>query len=142
MKRHNLGKCCIEGCDKKAVIKEMCALHYSRVYSGRNMHREKGDSVKYPGVSTRIYRIWQLIEQRCTDPRVNKFQYYGGKGIRNLLTPYDLQFLWDRDSANEMAQPTIDRINSNEHYTLDNCRFLEFTDNIRVRFYSPKPKKR
>lgn len=76
-------------------------------------------------------KTWRNIQGRCTIPTTHKFKYYGGKGIKNLLTPSDLQFIWERDGAANMLQPSIDRKRSEDDYSLETCRFIEFVDNIK-----------
>ena len=76
-----------------------------------------------------LNRVYKNITGRCNNPRTNKYQYYGGRGIKNFLTLADLIFLWERDGGENMKWPSIDRKNSDGHYTLDNCRFIEFADN-------------
>lgn len=51
------------------------------------------------------------------------------RGIKNYLTKEDAKFLWFRDKAYKMIKPSIDRKNPKKHYTLSNCRFLEFRVN-------------
>ena len=72
-----------------------------------------------------LIKLLQNMKQRCNYPKDKKFKYYGGKGIKCLLTGKDLKFLWFRDKAFLMKQPSIDRKNNSLNYTLDNCQFLE-----------------
>ena len=37
--------------------------------------------------------------------------------------------MWFRDKAYEMKKPTVDRIDSLESYTLENCRYIEAVEN-------------
>ena len=67
------------------------------------------------------------IEKRCKERK-----YYADKGIKNFLTVKDLGRLWKRDRAFRMKRPSIDRINSNGHYEIGNCRYLELSENIRL----------
>ncbi len=48
-----------------------------------------------------------------------------------LLTHGDLKFLWFRDKAYNMEHSSIDRINPQKHYTLENCRYIEYRENCR-----------
>ena len=72
---------------------------------------------------------FRAIQWRCNNPNVSDYKYYGEKGIRNYLSKEDIKFLWFRDKAYEMKKPTIDRENSNKHYILENCRFMEQSEN-------------
>ena len=69
-------------------------------------------------------------QQRCDNPNNISYDWYGGKGIRCLLTKEDVEILYLRDNARDMKRPSIDRINSDGHYCFKNCRFMEFSDNI------------
>ena len=71
------------------------------------------------------------INYRCNDSSCDKFKYYGGKGVKNFLTLSDLKFLWFRDKASNMKRASIDRIDSKGNYELDNCRYIEQSDNVK-----------
>lgn len=71
--------------------------------------------------------IWYGITQRCNN--INN-KIYGGKGIKNLLTKEECYFLWERDNAKNMKRPSIDRIDNDGDYILNNCRFIELGKNV------------
>lgn len=75
------------------------------------------------------YNCFQHIKQRCNNPNSGSYKYYGGKGIKCLLTLKGVEFLWNRDEAWKLKNPSIDRKNSKDHYTLKNCRFIELSEN-------------
>lgn len=72
------------------------------------------------------------MKRRCSKKSHKSFKYYGGKGIKCLMTLEDLIILWKRDSAEKMKAPTIDRIDSNGNYEISNCRFIENSENVRL----------
>ncbi len=80
-------------------------------------------------------RKWVLhyysARRRCNNPNIDKYKYYGGRGIKFLMALKDLKFLWFRDKAYLMEQPSIDRKNNDGNYTLENCRFIEMIENIK-----------
>ena len=73
--------------------------------------------------------------QRCYNPRHPRFKDWGGRGIKCLITEEELKELWFRDKAWELKQPSIDRIDNDDNYTFENCRFIEMVKNrpIRIR---------
>lgn len=71
-----------------------------------------------------------MIRRRCNHPDAHNFKYYGGRGIKCLLTKADLLFLWRRDNAQNLRKPSIDRINNDGPYARDNCRFIELSANV------------
>ncbi len=49
-----------------------------------------------------------------------------------LLSQEEIRFLWFRDKAMDMHQASLDREDSSEHYTYDNCRFIEMSINRKL----------
>lgn len=70
------------------------------------------------------------IKRRCTNIKRKDYKYYGGKGIKCLITSQEIKELWFRDKAYLMKQPSIDRKDNNGHYEFNNCRFIEMSKNI------------
>ena len=76
-------------------------------------------------------RHYKNAKQRCEYPNTPSYKRYGGRGIRMFLTPQDVEFLYKRDNAQDMDKPSIDRIDSDDHYWFWNCRFIEQSENSR-----------
>lgn len=74
-------------------------------------------------------KIFTLLRRRCNDPRFQPYRYYGAKGIKNRLNFRQFVFLWNRDKADTLVIPTLDRIDGKGNYTLKNCRFIECSEN-------------
>jgi hypothetical protein len=79
----------------------------------------------------RILAIISNINKRCLNPTNKRFARYGGRGIKNFLTYDDILSLWNRDSASSMVKPSIDRIDVNGNYEINNCHFIEMRENSR-----------
>lgn len=85
-------------------------------------------------------KTFENIKSRCGNSKDIKYKYYGGRGIKNFLTREDLKFLFFRDAAWKMKAPSIDRIDADGNYTLENSRWIEFEENRRRRTYRLKKK--
>ena len=79
---------------------------------------------KYPW-----YVSFYKARQRCTNPKQKGYNKYGGRGIKFLMTKDDFKELWFRDRAFEMKKPSIDRIDTDGNYKINNCQFLELKIN-------------
>jgi hypothetical protein len=90
---------------------------------------EKAKEVKALRGNKKLQQLWGNIHTRCYSLKDKKFKYYGGKGILVKIKKSELAYLWKRDKANKMIQPSIDRIDSDGHYELKNCRFIEMKEN-------------
>jgi len=76
-----------------------------------------------------IRLFWKLTE-RCEKPYYKQFKDYGGRGIKNLFKDCnEIKFLMERDGYFNMKQPSIDRIDKNGHYCIENCQFIEMEEN-------------
>ena len=84
--------------------------------------------------------IFDHIKQRCNNPKCKAFKWYGGRGIKCLITIEEIKKLWLRDKAKLLKRPSIDRKDNDGNYTLKNCRFIELHDNIIRQDKSPREK--
>lgn len=99
------------------------------------VYRKEYDENRYLRYRKNIpwYFYGKSAKQRCNNPNRKDFESYGGRGIKFLMTNLDLQYLWLRDCATKLKQPSLDRIDNNKSYTRKNCRFIEFTENSKKR---------
>lgn len=81
--------------------------------------------VKHKGHGTRLYRIWLAMKNRCRNPNMANYKYYGGKGIS--YCPEWEHFVNFRDWAEKNGYNnslSIDRIDSSGNYEPSNCRWV------------------
>ena len=85
------------------------------------------ESDGYP-LKLKLQRILANVKFRCSHPETKP--RYAGRGIQCRITYEDLLFIWERDGAENMARPSLDRENNDGHYERSNIRFRELYDNI------------
>lgn len=82
---------------------------------------------------SRIYKVWRGMIARCTNPNINGYKNYGGRGI--TVCKRWLEF---ENFLKDMGEPPtnkhqIDRINNEEGYYKKNCRWVLPKENNRNR---------
>ncbi len=116
----------------KEYIKKWRKKNYAKIikqsaeyYQNNKEHllkKMKEYSLRKPWV-----KICLSISGRCSHNGI-----YYKKGIRNLLTIDDLEYLWKRDRANSMKRPSIHRFNSKKDYVVDNCEIIEWGKHLKI----------
>lgn len=85
------------------------------------------------GRRTRTYYSWAHMIQRCTNPKVKEYRWYGARGVTVCDRWYKFEnFLEDMGEAPDKL--TLDRIDPNGNYESENCRWItqqEQTNNTR-----------
>lgn len=74
--------------------------------------------------------ILKDIKDRCNNAKNQAYKWYGGRGIKCLITEEEIKELMIRDGYWDMEKPSIDRIDNDGNYCIENCRFIELSENI------------
>ena len=108
---------------------------------------QRASSVKHGKSTTRLYKIWSGMKERCYCSSHSKYSHYGGKGIGicpewryNFQAFYDWAMQNGFDPEAEGRACTIDRIDNSKDYSPDNCRWVDFSTQLRNREPYRNPK--
>lgn len=85
------------------------------------------------GTASRLYYGWINMKQRCFNPNIRAYKYYGNKGItvcKEWLNSYQA-FKWWAILNGYQENLTIDRIDSGGNYEPSNCQWITISENVK-----------
>lgn len=82
------------------------------------------------GKPSPTYNSWQKMKARCYDPHNNMYQYYGARGIKVCAGWHHFENFLAYMGERPLGM-TLDRINGDEDYTPNNCRWAASTTQAR-----------
>lgn len=86
-------------------------------------------------VATPEYRSWQMMKNRCLNPRSEDWDYYGGRGITIDWRWFDFAgFLLDMGRRPTVLH-SLERLNTEDDYHATNCTWATREEQSRNRGY-------
>lgn len=121
-------------CGKEKVI-PYCRLNNGNTKScgclSKKNHERLGNLNKTHGeTKTRLYKIWNGMKGRCSNPNRSKYARYGGRGIvvyDGWVNDFDAFKKWAMENGYNDSL-TIERINVNGNYDPGNCCWIPLED--------------
>ena len=94
----------------------------------KNKHYGNKNAEKHGLSKTRLHRIWHSMYCRCYYKGTNQYKNYGGKGIKvcdewKHIEGFINFYNWAINNGYS-EDLTLDRINNEEDYCPENCRWL------------------
>lgn len=131
--------CTISGTNLRTGKTKSCGclqkLKANEIIKNVNTSGKRGVYIKHGFRYKKIYKHWCKMKSRCYNKNSDNFKYYGGRGI-TVCEEWKNSFTKFKEWAMQNGYKdnlTLDRIDVNGNYEPSNCRWVNFTYQIRNR---------
>jgi hypothetical protein len=78
-----------------------------------------------------VYKCWQNMKQRCSNPKIPEYHRYGGRGVL-VCSRWEVSANFIEDMLPTWFEgASLDRKDNDGPYSPENCTWIPLTENIR-----------